>query len=202
MVQGFTAYTLIIKSEHEENALQLLDKHNSLLTLTGMYKISCKKQDYTIIQIDAIYKSDSSKPLTKFITRNFDFVALHQEMTNYILVEYEEDWEEFCDGVYEIERDIKMVYYHCMTILERYNSFIHANPCLQLCMDLTWERMDRLTRAVYKLDFEKTAEWLFQEEEDLCLVDEATMITYGVEAIDGIKKDEFKVGILNKKTCF
>jgi transketolase C-terminal domain/subunit len=69
-------------------------------------------------------------------------------------------------------------------------------------MDLTWERMDRLTRAVYKLDFEKTAEWLFQEGEDLCLVDEATMITYGVEAIDGIKKDEFKVGILNKKTCF
>lgn len=200
VINGFTAYTIIIKRTDEPRALQLIDERSALLSLTAEYKISGKTEDYTILQVDAVYQSDSSRPLTKFITNTFDFIAIHQEGTNYILVEYEDDWEAFCLDVYDIERDIKMIYYHTMSINERYESYIKANPCLKMCMDLSYEKMDRITKAIYQLDFEKDAEWLFQDEEDLCLFDNATMIHYSVEAIDGIDKDQFKVAILNKKS--
>ena len=201
METGFTSYVVVVKTSAETDALRLIDKWSTVLSLIATYKISGETQDYTLLQIDGIYKTDSSKPLTKFIMNTFDFVALHQEHTNYVLVEYEEDWEEFCRNVFKEENDIKMIYYHCKTIEERYDSFLDANPCLKMCMDLTCERMDRITKNIYKLDFENCAEWLFQSEEDLLLLDEATMINYSVEAIDGIKKDEYKVAILNQKTC-
>lgn len=191
---GYSSFVLLLSDlQHdllEETVLQFKD----FVDIVEEYPVEKNKGKYWFVQVDIMDYQRKAEELCHFAFTYFDFIAMKQEDSQFILIPNEEHVLKAWEELYAPGQEIYFLY-DMLSIEERYNAACNVSNIIDPFGE------NRLIHDVdgvkYSLHFGRECRQLFQEDPEIEVLDDTTNISTIIDISDGLDLFKFNVAILH-----
>lgn len=190
---GYSSFILLLSDlQHdllEETILQFKD----FTDIVEEYAVEKEKGKYWFVQVDIMDYQRKAEELCHFAYTYFDFIAMRQEDSQFILVPNEEHVLKAWEDLYAPGQEIYFLY-DMLSIEERYNAACNASNIDPFGENRLIHDVDGVK---YSLVFGRECRYLFQEDPEIEILDSCTNISTIIDISDGLDLFKFNVAILH-----
>ena len=190
---GYSSFVLLLSDlQHDllnENMLQF----SEFADVVHEYSVEKEKGKYWFVQVDIMDYHRTAEELCHFAFTYFDFIAMKQQDSQFILVPCEEHILQAWDNLYPPGQEIYFLY-DMLSIEERYAAACNTpHPIDQFGENRLIHEVDGVK---YSLVFGKECLYLFQEDPEIEILDSCTNISHIIDISDGLDLFKFHLAIL------
>lgn len=190
---GYSSFVLLLSDLQHDLLNETLLQFKDFTDIVEEYSVEKEKGKYWLVQVDIMDYQRTAEELCHFAYTYFDFIAMKQEDSQFILVPNEEHILKAWDALYGPGQEIYFLY-DMLSIGERYDAACHTS----LTLDPFGE--NRLIHEVdgvkYSLIFGKECKYLFQEDPEIEILDDCTNISRIIDISNGLDLFKFQMAIL------
>lgn len=193
----FSSFSIIVPDDDYPNFMATASIYKDIVDVTTSYCLQGEKEDYHVIQLDAMYECKDIRELCRLICNKFPFLALKQEGSQFILVS---DAKAFRNLLQEYTKDRKAYFFYDMlTTKERYQACVGAG-WNENVLGATLHYTDDRTGNQYELNFGDECIFLFSDETEVTVSDDLTGEVKELDMLDGLHIFKFHVAVLRNKS--
>ncbi len=190
---GYSSFVLLLSDLQHDLLEETLLQFSDFTDIVEEYAVEKEKGKYWYVQVDIMDYQRKAEELCHFAYTYFDFIAMRQEDSQFILVPNEEHILQAWNALYGPGQEIYFLY-DMLTIAERYDA------ACSVAMTLDPYGENRLIHDVdgvkYSLIFGRECKYLFQEDPEIEILDSCTNISRIIDISDGLDLFKFNMAIL------
>lgn len=192
-MDGVSYFTLLVTESDYQLLHQVVNKYQNMMEIIRSYEVGVSITPYYVVEVGMIFTNRSNIDLCKYAINYLPCIALHQEGSSYILVNDKDQFKEAVVDGYGTQQAVYFLY-DMLTIGERYKLCFITAPYLKLAPELRLHYTEGAT--LYSLCFDDNCQYIFTEENNICLEDEMTGELHEVDLIAGLQQLKFHIVIL------
>lgn len=191
---GYSSFVLLVSDLQRDLLKETLLQFNEFTDIVTEYPVEKDKGKYWFIQVDIMDYQRTGEELCRFAFTYFDFIAMKQEGSQFILIPNEEHVLKAWDDLYTPGQEIYFLY-DMLSIGERYDAACSISGTIDPYGDnrLIYD----IEGAKYSLVFDRDCKYLFQEDPEIEVMDDTTNIAHIIDISYGLDLFEFHVAILH-----
>lgn len=190
---GYSSFVLLLSDLQHDLLTETILQFKDFTDIVEEYAVEREKGKYWFVQVDIMDYQRTAEELCHFAFTYFDFIAMKQEDSQFILISNEEHVLKAWEDLYAPGQEIYFLY-DMLSIEERYNAACNTS----LTIDPFGETrlIYDIDGAKYSLSFGKECRQLFQEDPEIEILDGYTNISTIIDITDGLDLFKFNVAIL------
>lgn len=191
---GYSSFVLLLSDAQHDLIQGTLERFKDFTDVIREYSVEKSTGKYWYVQIDIMDYCRTGEELCHFAYTYFDFIAMRQEGSTWILVPDKDNFKKALSTMYTKEQKIYYLY-DMLTIGERYDAvvnyqFNYISPYGDTRL------LHNENGNIYSLVFGRECIYLFSEEPEITLEDTTTGVVSSVDITDGLDLFKFNVAIL------
>lgn len=191
---GYSSFVLLVSDAQHDLMKDTLERFKDFTDIVREYAMVGEKYKYWYVQLDVMDYQRDSKELCHFVYTYFDFIALRQGGSSWILVPDKDNFKKALSAMYTKEQKIYYLY-DMLTIGERYDAIVeykynYISPYGDTRL------LHTENGNMYSLVFGRECVYLFSDEPEVTLEDTTTGLVTSVDITDGIEIFDFNIAIL------
>ena len=190
---GYSSFVLLLSDLQHDILKETILQFKDFVDIVEEYAVEKEKGKYWFVQVDIMDYQRKAEELCHFAFTYFDFIAMKQEDSQFILISNEEHVLKAWDELYSPGQEIYFLY-DMLSIEERYNAACNTG----IGIDPYGENrlIHDIDGAKYSLSFDKECRQLFQEDPEIEVLDSCTNIATIIDISNGLDLFKFNVAIL------
>lgn len=191
---GYSSFVLLVSDLQRDILKETLLQFNEFTDIVTEYPVEKDKGKYWFIQVDIMDYQRTGEELCHFAFTYFDFIAMKQEGSQFILIPNEEHVLKAWEDLYAPGQEIYFLY-DMLSIGERYDAACSLSGTIDPYGDnrLIYD----IEGAKYSLVFDRDCKYIFQEDPEIEVMDDTTNISHIIDISYGLDLFEFHVAILH-----
>lgn len=191
---GYSAFVLLLSDLQHDLLEETILQFSDFADIVEEYAVEKNKGKYWFVQVDMMDYHRTAEELCHFAFTYFDFIAMRQEGSQFILIPDEDNILKAWEELYIPGQEIYFLY-DMLSIEERYSAACNASLTIDPYGD--YRLIHDVNGAKYSISFGKECKHLFQEDPEIEVLDSYTNISTIIDISDGLDLFKFNVAILH-----
>lgn len=190
---GYSSFVLLLSDLQHDLLLETLLQFKDFTDIVEEYSVEKQKGKYWFVQVDIMDYQRTGEELCHFAFTYFDFIAMKQEGSQFIMVPNEEHILKAWDALYDSGQEIYFLY-DMLSIEERYNAACSVAQTIDPYGDT--RLIHEVNGVKYSLVFGRECKYIFQEDPEIEILDSCTNISRLIDISNGLDLFKFNLAIL------
>ena len=193
-----TSSFVLFVSDAQHDVIEDLVKDNvQMIDIVRAYPIANDKFKYWVMQLDVMDYERSPKEMCQFMIKNFSFICMRQEGSNFILVPSQVAYQQAMTRMYGPQNKAIFLY-DMLSIGDRYIACAGTDEDID--MNGTIKMRLQENGNIYHITLNKECVFLFTQEHLIQIIDTESGMTVDIDLLEGLRYFDFNVAILQSKS--